>query len=68
MITHYFIKCKSSLWHQLLCVFSRHYASHFQVSQWEKPKEWREYEVRLAEQERLNAEQERITQQVRVLL
>ncbi|KAK5986160.1 WW domain-containing protein [Trichostrongylus colubriformis] len=35
-----------------------------EVSQWEKPKEWREYELRLAEQERLSAEQERIQQQV----
>ncbi|WKX90768.1 hypothetical protein Q1695_009536 [Nippostrongylus brasiliensis] len=34
-----------------------------EVSQWEKPKEWREYELRLAEQERLNAEQERMQQQ-----
>ncbi|VDO20894.1 unnamed protein product [Haemonchus placei] len=35
-----------------------------EVSQWEKPKEWREYELRLAEQERLSAEQERIQQQI----
>ncbi|ETN83779.1 hypothetical protein NECAME_07207 [Necator americanus] len=34
------------------------------VSQWEKPKEWREYEQRLAEQERLAVEQERLQQQV----
>ncbi|XGW23100.1 hypothetical protein V3C99_005388 [Haemonchus contortus] len=35
-----------------------------EVSQWEKPKEWRDYELRLAEQERLTAEQERIQQQI----
>ncbi|KAK6726794.1 hypothetical protein RB195_004854 [Necator americanus] len=35
-----------------------------EVSQWEKPKEWREYEQRLAEQERLAVEQERLQQQV----
>ncbi|KAK6058201.1 WW domain protein [Cooperia oncophora] len=35
-----------------------------EVSQWEKPKEWREYELRLVEQERLTAEQERMQQQV----
>ncbi|KAJ1368108.1 hypothetical protein KIN20_029175 [Parelaphostrongylus tenuis] len=35
-----------------------------EVSQWEKPKEWRDYELGLAEQERLAAEQERIQQQV----
>ncbi|KJH48604.1 WW domain protein [Dictyocaulus viviparus] len=37
-----------------------------EVSQWEKPKEWRDYEARIAEQERLAAEQERIQQQVHV--